>query len=646
MRVLKIIGAIILGLLVGIIIFAQSLNYFFDVSYPEIPVIALKMIKFYLNNETHNINQKAQLLVLFCVSISCFLIIISCIFLSKTKKDSYGKAKFATLKDLKRMSLNTKKGVWLGNFNNKAIKASEPLSMLIIAPPGTGKSAGIVLSTMLTLRNSMIVFDIKGELEKITRNFREKVLKNETYIFNPFGISIKGKEENGQENKIVDFGEHNLFFNPFDSNILKGMSYPEINQLVYQVANTIFISDKKDYWFESAKILFIFLALHSIVTKGSVTLFEIAQAPQKDYYNELSEKFKELATYWDQEEQSEKQDPKINTFHAWLIQTANSEEKIPLHYGILQEDFMVIKNHARRYQHAAREEFAGVIGSFMPHMQIFSDPRVREATSKNNFFIENLRASKQTIYIKVAEKDTETLGNLIRIFVEFIAKTLCSGESKRIDFDDQIYFILDEFVRFGRMDFLLRMPELSRSYGLVPIFISQSFEQFEEVYSKALLGILISITHYQVIFRLNSYNDAKIASDSIGSFTRERVSKSNNGLLKQDGLSISQEGYALVTPQDIISQDVDDILIIVSGFKYKPLKAKRNLYFKNKKLMKKLNLSYNKEQKVKIVEEEAVKTEPKLNQEDQKHLEDFGFVITEENDETEETRAREKNPQV
>lgn len=74
------------------------------------------------------------------------------------------------------------------------------------------------------------------------------------------------------------------------------------------------------------------------------------------------------------------------------------------------------------------------------------------------------------------------------------SKNLCSGKEVR-DPSQYIYFYLDEFVKFGKMEFILRLPELSRSFGLIPIYVTQSLGQIELIYSKQHLNILLSVTH-------------------------------------------------------------------------------------------------------------------------------------------------------
>ena len=87
---------------------------------------------------------------------------------------------------------------------------------------------------------------------------------------------------------------------------------------------------------------------------------------------------------------------------------------------------------------------------------------------------------------------------------------------------------------------------------------------------------------YQVVFRMNSPEDAKVLSEMIGDFTRKKISKSQGNLdFVKHNNSISHEGYKLVTVQDILSNPIDQIYILIGGFFNRPIKAKVNFWFKN-----------------------------------------------------------------
>ncbi|MCQ2699140.1 type IV secretory system conjugative DNA transfer family protein, partial [Helicobacter pylori] len=52
---------------------------------------------------------------------------------------------------------------------------------------------------------------------------------------------------------------------------------------------------------------------------------------------------------------------------------------------------------------------------------------------------------------------------------------------------------------------------------------------------------------------------------------------------------IGKEAWDLVSPQDILNIDKDEVIILVGGHQAKPLKLKANYYFKNKELLSRIN---------------------------------------------------------
>tara|TARA_R110000868_G_scaffold190862_1_gene434704 strand:+ start:4266 stop:4811 length:546 start_codon:yes stop_codon:yes gene_type:complete len=101
------------------------------------------------------------------------------------KKGKYGKAEWGTLKTAKQLKLlKSDKGIILGKKKGKYLVVTEPLSVLLLAPPGTGKSAGCAIPTLLTCPWSIIAIDIKGELADKTAHVREKF--SNVMIFDPY----------------------------------------------------------------------------------------------------------------------------------------------------------------------------------------------------------------------------------------------------------------------------------------------------------------------------------------------------------------------------------------------------------------------------------------------------------------------------
>ena len=214
-------------------------------------------------------------------------------------------------------------------------------------------------------------------------------------------------------------------------------------------------------------------------------------------------------------------------------------------------------------------------------MNVFTNPQVASATSRMSFAFKDLREKKLSLYIVIQTEDMEVLAPLVRIFTETLFKTLMSGEECS-DPNKFIYCFLDEFVRFGKMPFLLEAPALCRSYGLIPVFVTQSYEQIKKYYGEDDLAIITANAGYQTIFAMNTTADAKKISELIGDFTRTKSSVSQGNLdLFKNNQSISKEGYKLVTEQDIKNQKSEDLLILVGGFLNRPIKCKVPYWFKN-----------------------------------------------------------------
>ncbi|MCQ2699149.1 type IV secretory system conjugative DNA transfer family protein, partial [Helicobacter pylori] len=481
-----------------------------------------------------------------------------------------------------------------------------PLSTLIVAPPGAGKTSAVAIPTLLSVPSSCVVLDIKGELCDLTAGYRQKHFKNKIFIFNPYGT------------------DNSLCFNPFDKKIVSKMSFSEKRRLVEEISNTIFNEKSQDpHWVEQAKNVFTFHALYELCVNEETTLFEIALSLDKNYTPLINkrgrfypqvfkcvEKSKEEGggfemnndgTYmldkdangipiqiadvdvrklWYQQvaeqiyidvDRKENYDGTINKLELKL-----DKDKMPILEEGMLDPFM--RSYASRWANANDKEFSSIKSTFDRFMQVFTDYRVKRATSKMSFEYEDLRKDNITLYIKIAQTDIDIIAPLIRVLLESIGKNLLLKESKR--FDERIYFILDEFVRFGKLSFLLEMPALSRSYGVVLLYITQSNAMIEKYYGKEDAKILNGTVNYRVLFRMNDYEYAQQISNEIGKMTRKTRSHSTEkGQLIMGGTSsIGKEAWDLVSPQDILNIDKDEVIILVGGHQAKPLKLKANYY--------------------------------------------------------------------
>jgi len=88
----------------------------------------------------------------------------------------HGSARLATEKDIKKMGLFDGFCIVVGKFKGRLLRMNETLSVLCCAPPGTGKTVGVVIPTIFNSPGmSIVVNDPKPELCYSTSGARAKV---------------------------------------------------------------------------------------------------------------------------------------------------------------------------------------------------------------------------------------------------------------------------------------------------------------------------------------------------------------------------------------------------------------------------------------------------------------------------------------
>jgi type IV secretion system protein VirD4 len=88
--------------------------------------------------------------------------------------ETYGSARWATPREVKRAGLLGPDGVVLGRYGRIYLRHNGPEHVLCFAPTRSGKGVGLVVPSLLTWPGSAIVHDIKGENWALTAGFRAR----------------------------------------------------------------------------------------------------------------------------------------------------------------------------------------------------------------------------------------------------------------------------------------------------------------------------------------------------------------------------------------------------------------------------------------------------------------------------------------
>lgn len=478
-------------------------------------------------------------------------------FSGNSRKTKYGFAKFASSSMIKKMGLNFDDGIVFGvvrkNFwqkiiapKRKIIRSNQPLSTMIIAPTGTGKTAGFIIPTLKSLSNSAVIFDIKGEL---------------------FAKTSQDRINLGQKVLVMDIDGGNIQFNPFARNQLPQDS-KKLKSYIKNISNILFDnaagseSSKKgsNYFTNSARELFNTIALHLIVKDGYTTITRIKELllsgkDSRTIFVKIAEKISD-----EQEVENDKNRKRL------MEQVKEGMNQI-----------IQISE--------AKDQFLGVVGSLTTILSAYDDLEIKDIIDCENSTVvaADLRKEKITIYLRIKDIDLERLRPLITLFFETFVTTIISTEPTAED--NQITLILDEFGNLGKVSKLIKATTISRGYKLNQVFILQDLAQIASIYSEDERAILEANTAYKVILQQNNYDTAKRISDIIGSKTDDRISRSTKeakSANNNDSISVSQEGINLVSPQKILNLHRDQCLIVVQGFAANVILADIAWWFKYK----------------------------------------------------------------
>jgi type IV secretion system protein VirD4 len=470
--------------------------------------------------------------------VSMAAVVLIFIVLSDEKiKSNYGDARWAKTKDIKKMKLFAKKGPILGLWNGKYIRYDKPLSTLIAAPPGTGKTAMIAVPTLLSCSYSMVINDVKGELWKLTSKHRAKYQK--VFRFAP-------SEEGSAKWNVFDEM-------PTDSLGSKMKFINRVARILYPLSGN---SNDKDHWPRGAQAIFTFFAIiATIKNDNNLSLSSIrAEILQTDDIQEY------VAKYMDNEYQAR--------------------------IDLVQDEY--IMESANRILQINAEEFSSMVSTTTAALDALQNPITKNNTNSSDFSISDLRDenNKISIYLCSKAEDFDMDQPLLRLFLDLAGMRILSDEDPK---DNQmVCFLLDEFVRMGRLDNLMQLPAVSRGQKAFAIFIVQDYAQLRRVYGDNGINELMTTTAYKVVFQQNNDQAQDRISKLIGKKTvkRESISKRMGLTHASKDRSISEEGVPLILPQDIGTLTDDQVIIISQGHNTKPIMAKTCKYFKIRAMKK------------------------------------------------------------
>lgn len=217
-------------------------------------------------------------------------------------------------------------------------------------------------------------------------------------------------------------------------------------------------------------------------------------------------------------------------------------------------------------------ERSGIISTVQGFLKIYRDPLIAQATSRSDFRIADLMNHEQpvSLYLVIPVQDMDRLQPLLRLMLNQIAKGLTprmEGQKPRW----KLLLMLDEFCVLGHMELLSKMLPFVPGYGIRACVVAQNLTQIEAAYGRDQPIVQTCETLLALTPNRNDIQTAEFLSKLAGDTTVIERHRS----WSSSGKSTSEQKTrrALITPGEVLELPTTKVLVFKRGAK--PILADR-----------------------------------------------------------------------
>jgi len=438
-----------------------------------------------------------------------------CAVFRPVSRSLHGDARFASLREVSRAGLLGEAGIILGRWGRRYLVLGRQLCAIVIAPPRSGKGAGLVQPNALSWSGSLVINDVRKECYRITAGYRR--LFSAVHLFDP--LSPTGLT--AQWNPISTFYVR-------DDPALR---VDALQKLANQLSPDPASGDP--FWPASCRDLFLGLALYVIETPTLPrTLGEVVRQIMHGADDSVSEHWKRIIS-----ERDGTGAPLSPTCKRMLY------------------DFIALSPQTQ----------SSVRKTFTSKLQLWTNPLIDAATSGDSFDFRELRRKRISIYLGVNPGDLDRLSLLMNLFFT----QLLDANMDRMPEDDptirhELLAIGDEFAALGRMPIIEKSIQLMGGYGIRLLMIAHSLPQLRAVYGPEHTRNIIACSGARIVYAPNDNDYATDISRELGTFTVANQSASRQAMsLRAGSVTTSHAARALLNPQEVKMMGVNNEIVFV-----------------------------------------------------------------------------------
>jgi len=563
----------------------------------------------------------------------------------KDKLDEKSSRK-ATAADIKAMAQDhkNKEGLFngfmmvLGYFKNKGkmmpLMFDESLSALCVAPPGTGKTAGVVVPTIVECDNvSMIINDPKPELKQKTSAYRSTV--GPVFIMNwagqddpERGIYYPSWNPLSPEHVPFNPEQRDLYIDTI-CNVLVQETPKDphwgitgragLSGFISFIVSKIERAKADDYFYarfksgefnsdDAAVLTDYYLSMTEDPNAyAAVAMLQRGELNETNYVHVGT--WEHIPDAWVGKEAS------LSMILDWLNaaelavaqdieERRRAGDQMVMMADPLKDVFMGAVDEARRYAYSHRaileltqlantpdKERGSILSTIMAGLSIFRNAAVRNRTSHSDFHFSDLRGMVDprdgkikpvSVYLSINMVDAEALNPITGIFIELMSNFLLANapdsehDGKKMG-PYPVLFVLDEMPKMMKLQAVIQGPDLGRGQKISYLIIGQDIHQIREKYGADAADTIISTTAAKIVMRQNDPDTAKRFSDMMGEKIKLKTVKGADGKDKEE-----KTPEVLYSPMDIMKLEDSKQIIIYQGYYNRPIEASQERYFLDK----------------------------------------------------------------
>ncbi len=495
---------------------------------------------------------------------------IALFILSRDKRELHGSSRFANTGEIAKHGLTKKKfhpndapDLLIGKYGSQYLRWAGNEFLYLAAPTRSGKGVGIVIPNCLHYRDSMVVYDPKLENYIITGGFRAQN-GQQVFLFNP-----SGQMPEHERNPNAPLASHrwnpctyirrNPVYTYKDIKIIAGIMYPKPTR----------DGGSATFFQESAQNLFSGLLMYMVETENERDL------SLQENKTTLANLFR-LTT------------PKSGqTLGEWIKDEIELRDMQP-HTALSPNCRSLLLGFAN----GNAKTGADILATLIAPLGIFIDPAVEAATSGDDFYLDEVRKKRMTIYVGVVPTETGIFSRLTNLFFSQLVSVnvqqgLPANNPDALKY--QCCLLMDEFTALGVIPAIQHGVSYLAGYEMRLLIIIQTPSQVTDIYGKEATRTFFTNFGCQIVFPPREQTDAEEYSKLIGyeTFKARSISRSS-GKGSSRSQSTSDQRRAVMNPDELKMMPKSDCIISLGNSR--PIYAKKIIYWKDPVFMKRANM--------------------------------------------------------